>query len=212
MMSVPCGRRLPEPFATYDPDSSCLKMCQGSLSLGNLPESSLTLPDAGSMRSGSLFRRPPWAPAMDGSACSSLPPTPTARDGAGRGHPGPNYIARTGRPLDETIHTLLPTPKASDGAKGGPNQRGSSGDLALPSAVMALLPTPQARDGDESGRSMSTSTAQRRFDQGKRNLDDAIALLEFPGDATSPPSDVMSELSGDQLPLLLLPEPEALGS
>ena len=41
--------------------------------------------------------------------------------------------------------TLLPTPRATDGTKGGPNQRGSSGDLMLPSAVH-LLPTPQARD------------------------------------------------------------------
>ena len=40
---------------------------------------------------------------------------------------------------------LLPTPRATDGTKGGPNQRGSSGDLMLPSAV-AMLPTPQARD------------------------------------------------------------------
>lgn len=32
--------------------------------------------------------------------------------------------------------TLLPTPRATDGTKGGPNQRGSSGDLMLPSAVM----------------------------------------------------------------------------
>lgn len=38
---------------------------------------------------------------------------------------------------------LLPTPRASDGEKGGPGQRGSSGDLMLPSAV-ALLPTPTA--------------------------------------------------------------------
>lgn len=30
---------------------------------------------------------------------------------------------------------LLPTPRASDGEKGGPNQRGSSGDPMLPSAV-----------------------------------------------------------------------------
>ena len=37
--------------------------------------------------------------------------------------------------------TLLPTPRATDGTKGGPNQRGSSGDLMLPSAVH-LLPTP----------------------------------------------------------------------
>lgn len=40
---------------------------------------------------------------------------------------------------------LLPTPRATDGTKGGPNQRGSSGDLMLPSAV-ALLPTPAVND------------------------------------------------------------------
>ena len=45
----------------------------------------------------------------------------------------------------------LPTPRESDGAKGGPNQRGSSGDLMLPSAVMRLLPTPRARDGQAEG-------------------------------------------------------------
>jgi DNA (cytosine-5)-methyltransferase 1 len=37
-----------------------------------------------------------------------------------------------------TIVTLMPTPRATDGTKGGPNQRGSSGDLMLPSAVMDL--------------------------------------------------------------------------
>jgi len=33
---------------------------------------------------------------------------------------------------------LLPTPRASDGTKGGPNQRGSSGDLMLPSVAAGL--------------------------------------------------------------------------
>lgn len=33
---------------------------------------------------------------------------------------------------------LLPTPRATDGTKGGPNQRGSSGDLMLPSAVASM--------------------------------------------------------------------------
>jgi DNA (cytosine-5)-methyltransferase 1 len=40
---------------------------------------------------------------------------------------------------------LLPTPWASEAAKGGPNQRGSSGDLTLTSSVM-LLPAPTAAD------------------------------------------------------------------
>lgn len=42
---------------------------------------------------------------------------------------------------------LLPTPRATDGTKGGPNQRGSSGDLMLPSAA-TLLPTPDANMGN----------------------------------------------------------------
>lgn len=33
-----------------------------------------------------------------------------------------------------TLVTLLPTPRASDGEKGGPNQHGSRGDLTMPSA------------------------------------------------------------------------------
>ena len=36
------------------------------------------------------------------------------------------------------VAEMLPTPRATDGTKGGPNQRGSSGDLMLPSAVMDL--------------------------------------------------------------------------
>jgi DNA (cytosine-5)-methyltransferase 1 len=44
----------------------------------------------------------------------------------------------SGTTLTDAV-TLLPTPRATDGTKGGPNQRGSSGDLMLPSAVQALL-------------------------------------------------------------------------
>lgn len=72
----------------------------------------------------------------------ALLPTPAARD-AGR---GAGYGSTPGRPLSEAIVDLLPTPRATDGTKGGPNQRGSSGDLMLPSAV-AMLPTPRATRG-----------------------------------------------------------------
>lgn len=41
---------------------------------------------------------------------------------------------------------LLPTPRASDGTKGCPAQRGSKGDLMLPSAVLRLL-APATGDG-----------------------------------------------------------------
>lgn len=41
---------------------------------------------------------------------------------------------------------LLPTPRASDGTKGCPAQRGSRGDLMLPSVVIAVTtPKPKNR-------------------------------------------------------------------
>lgn len=43
----------------------------------------------------------------------------------------------------------MPTPRAGDGTKGGPNQRGSAGDLMLPSAVQ-LIPTPLSSDAGPS--------------------------------------------------------------
>ena len=47
-----------------------------------------------------------------------------------------------GTPLSVAVR-LLPTPRATDGTKGGPNQRGSKGDLMLSSAVAQL---PQLED------------------------------------------------------------------
>lgn len=81
-------------------------------------------------------------------------------DGAGQAEPGrrrgvaahPDRAGRVGprlprsglrvddRPAigrDDPVH-LLPTPRASDGTKGGPSRRGSSGDLMPPSVVAAL--------------------------------------------------------------------------
>ena len=45
-----------------------------------------------------------------------------------------------GKSLNIEVQRLLPTPRASDGPKGGPNQRGSKGDLTLPSAVHRFGP------------------------------------------------------------------------
>lgn len=71
----------------------------------------------------------------------ALLPTPAARDWKSGES---NIMDRNARPLNEVIVNLLPTPRATDGTKGGPNQRGSSGDLMLPSAVVQLLPPPTA--------------------------------------------------------------------
>lgn len=69
---------------------------------------------------------------LDLRTAVSLLPTPAARDWrSGQS----NILDRNARPLNEVIENLLPTPRASDGTKGGPNQRGSKGDLMLSAAV-----------------------------------------------------------------------------
>lgn len=94
-----------------------------------------------------------------------LLPTPTTAPTTGNGHarnlggeakllPTPVSDNSRGLPSASTDYAslanvacaLLPTPRATDGTKGGPNQRGSSGDLMLPSAVHTLLPTPSASE------------------------------------------------------------------
>lgn len=77
-----------------------------------------------------------------------LLPTPAARDGMTRGSASPEHAARRRddpkRSLNlEDAVSLLPTPRATDGSNGGPNQRNSRGGYdALPGAVAHLLPTP----------------------------------------------------------------------
>ena len=79
----------------------------------------------------------------------ALLPTPEAKLGSS----GPDYARADrdgsgGDDLTTTLFKLLPTPRATDGTKGGPNQRGSSGDLMPPSAVHELLPTPRATNNE----------------------------------------------------------------
>ncbi|GGS10225.1 hypothetical protein GCM10010169_63760 [Micromonospora fulviviridis] len=102
-------------------------------------------------------------------------PTPCARDGKGPGHqyglpdviephgnrhdllPTPR-ASDTGTPgrhagngfRPPLSQVLLPTPRATDGQKGCPGQRGSHGDLTLPSAAVRL-PTPRASDAHGPG-------------------------------------------------------------
>lgn len=96
-----------------------------------------------------------------------LLPTPMTTDS------GSASIADTQRnpPGLRVIGHLLPTPRATDGTKGVPNQRGSSGDLMLPSAAHHLLPTPTAADSTASGGSapsdVTLTDAAVRTDMGR---------------------------------------------
>lgn len=82
---------------------------------------------------------------LDLRTAVTLLPTPVARDGKGSA-----LASRQGGTGLPDVVQLLPTPRASDGEKGGPNQRGSKGDLMLPSAVM-LLPTPTVTNANGNG-------------------------------------------------------------
>lgn len=112
-----------------------------------------------------------------------LLPTPRTTDSNGAGEHG------TGGPDLRTAVSLLPTPRATDGEKGGPNQRGSSGDLMLPSAVCQLLPTPTVMDSKASGGSTPSDVT----------LTDAVVRTSL-GARTNPRFDAGSASSDDQLP------------
>ncbi len=72
-----------------------------------------------------------------------LLPTPTAHDGSSNGISAASR--QGGLSLLDTLR-LLPTPRATDGTKGCPAQRGSKGDLMLPSVAVAVTaPAPKNR-------------------------------------------------------------------
>jgi len=84
----------------------------------------------------------------------SLLKTPTSNLGqiGGSQHPDKRRSGGHGPNLSDEVEHLLPTPKASDGTHGGPNSRGSKGDLTLPSAAAQLLPAPRASETGTPGR------------------------------------------------------------
>lgn len=105
-----------------------------------------TFPTSGMTRNGALLPLPTSEPRTDVSVCSSSPtpkmlPTPRAAE-AKQSMTAPAaaaHVATGEGGLTEVLGVhLFPTPRATDGTKGGPNQRGSSGDLMLPSAVCHL--------------------------------------------------------------------------
>lgn len=89
--------------------------------------------------SGARSDQRPVPHGDEGGSPAALLPTPSCSDTNGAGSHGDGGLDL------RTAVSLMPTPRATDGTKGGPNQRGSSGDLMLPSAV-AMLPTPTTRD------------------------------------------------------------------
>nr|BEK67543.1 hypothetical protein KPHV_47700 [Kitasatospora purpeofusca] len=173
-------------MATWSAAGAIWETAEVSLLCGHSARFSETWPTSGWMRAGRCYLLPPSAPPIGASGCSSSPglPTPKARDAkgpdarredlghainllktptsnlgsiGGSQHPDKRRQGGHGPNLsDEVEHLLFPTPKASDGTHGGPNSRGSKGDLTLPSAAAQLLPTPRASDTGTPGRRAGT--------------------------------------------------------
>lgn len=100
-------------------------------------------------------------------------PTPTTRDWKD-GSFQPNV------PLNSLLGRVAwlagwPTPMAGTPAQNGNNAAGNN-DSSRKTVALCGWPTPQARDGDPNGRTATPHTALKRFEQGKRNLDDAAQL------------------------------------
>lgn len=127
-----------EPLAYFDPDSSSWRTSPPTSGEGSTL-SPKTWPRSGMTRHGLLFELPMLAPLTDGNACLSLLPTPLTS--MQYGHGGKVNI-------QTVVVSLLPTPRASDGEKGGPNQRGSSGDPMLPNVVHRLTGVSTPRQSD----------------------------------------------------------------
>jgi len=216
-MSGTSGPSLPVPFGFYDPESRSLRTSRTTFESASTL-SSKTLPKSGSMLSGALYARTRSALPTSGAGSLFSPqlPTPRARDGKGRSRSGdalPETVTLLPTPrtsdtngagahgdggLDlRTTVSLLPTPRASDGEKGGPNQRGSKGDLALPSAVVQLLPTPRVAAGRTGRSAILNSSSSPSLEQAAELVNGEVPRelkgLEKPppswsGDGSRPPS------------------------
>ena len=139
---------------TWNPVRQLWETEQADLFSGQQEPFSETWPTSGMTRSGRLLPLPMSGRRIGGNECSSSPvlPTPNTLDHVEKRtmHAGGNLTLQGAvggvNPKDLERHqaagrtrsSMLPTHRASDRTKGGPNQRGSSGDLMLPSAVMNL--------------------------------------------------------------------------
>lgn len=142
-------------FGYFDPDTRSLKTSQGSLLPDEDLEKSLEdWPRSGSMRNGRLFERVTLERRTTGAVSSSSP-----------------YTAP------------YPTPSATSYGTSGNGTGNNTESRGRPSldtiAKQGSWPTPTAKLGDNRGMP-SRETAERRYQQGRRNLDDAIVKWPTP--------------------------------
>jgi len=115
---------------------------------------------------------------IEESECGSWPCV-TASTG-GQNATAPTNHERSGKHGTNLKGVVMawPSPRATDGSKGGPNQRGSKGDLMLPSAVQ-MWPTPTLPSGGRQPKGGMDLTGQTP-DGKKRQVDLNFAVKQWP--------------------------------
>lgn len=171
-----CGTTLPGSMPIVVRNGSRWKT-SGDLFPSASTEFSGRWPTSGALRNGCVYERPRSVPPI-GVTGGSAWPTASATDHKGASKPGQRR-----RQLD-SVAEHWPTARATDGTKGGPNQRGSSGDLMLPSAASKWA-TPSAHDcrGERSAEALAAARA--RAGGGMSNLHEQAPMWATPtaGDA-----------------------------
>lgn len=131
-------------LANFDRASFSWKTSQLSL-FGGLSEFSWSSLRWGTIVGGRLYQPQRWAPRILENGYGFLP-TPTAQDYGNNRSPSEGATVRPS--LNQLARRrFIPTPRASDGEKGGPNAS-DHGYLKL-SAMAVRMPTPCARDGKD---------------------------------------------------------------
>lgn len=236
----------PTPFATWNPARGVWETHPTNPACGHLACYSQTWPTSGTTRTGRAYAPLTSEPHIVVRACSSPPgpqhpqtepllKTPTANLGSNGGsqHPARRKAGGHGPTLADEIEHLLPTPKASDGAKGSPNQSHGDGSLTLASTAAALASQnqsaaaaaerhpdvpkteshePALASGTEcllptptssDGNGGAGTTPKRK---GGLNLRTAVTRLSAGGALTCPPSAAGNRSPGTQRPLRPSPE------
>lgn len=185
-----CSLRSSDSFASWNPSSGSFLRTSRQFSIFQQEQPFLeNLPRSGSMRNGELYERPMLVDRTGESGRSSWP-TPMANDVEKRGQfDTQKTVCLTG------VAQTWPTPRGTDGAKGGPNQAGSGGDLMLPSAA-AMSRTPAAQEPGISPEMLDGEPGHRMFNKdtgrlAQYGLVQQAAMWRTPA-ATEEQSDRMS--------------------
>ena len=165
-----CGQSVLEPYASYDPDTHCLRMYEVTL-VSDSHRCLATLPPSGSMQNGKLYQRARLAHHTDAIGCL-LWPTPTTQEVE---HPNAEWTAKHRR-ISSTGAThsmgladamqMWPTPQVDDSknVNPGPKRR-----MTLAKAVQ-LWPTPRAA----MGQARNHTVYERSLDK-PQNLENQVA-------------------------------------